>query len=284
MHARDDWRHWPALGAALILLLWPGPAVAQWLKVPEPVLPRTADGKPNLSAPAPRLPDGKPDLTGIWRSNDNTFVRDIAASLKPEDVPYQPWARALFDARKGGLYSSEDPDAHCLPQGVPKINSVQYPWKLIQTPNSIVIIYETFNYWRQIFTDGREMNPDANPTWMGYSTGQWEGDTFVVHTRGFNGIVWLDQLGRPTTDRLHVIERFRRPDFGRLIIDITIDDPGAYTKPWNVSQQVYLRPGWEPLEFICNENNRDVARMPGSHLVVPNVERARTLNLSGTSR
>jgi hypothetical protein len=264
--------------------MWSASAGAQWLKVPEAVLPRTTDGKPNLSAPAPRLPDGKPDLTGIWRSNDNTFVRDIAAKLKPEDVPYQPWARALFDARKGGSYSSEDPDAHCLPQGVPKINSVQYPWKLIQTPNSIVIIYETFNYWRQIFTDGREMNPDANPTWMGYSTGQWEGDTFVVHTRGFNGIAWLDQLGRPTTDRLHVIERFRRPDFGRLNIDITIDDPGAYTKPWTVSQQVYLRPGWEPLEFICNENNRDVARMPGSHLVVPNVERARTLNLSGTSR
>jgi hypothetical protein len=264
--------------------LWTAPAVAQWLKVPEAVLPRTADGKPNLSAPVPRLPDGRPDLTGIWRSNDNTFVRDIAANLKPEDVPYQPWAKALFDARKSGSHSNEDPDAHCLPQGVPKINSVQYPWKLIQTPNSIVIIYETFNYWRQIFTDGREMSPDANPTWMGYSIGQWEGDTFVVHTRGFNGIAWLDQLGRPTTDRLHVIERFRRPDFGRLNIDITIDDPGAYTKPWSVSQQVYLRPDWEPLEFICNENNRDVARMPGSQLVVPNVERARTLNFLGTSR
>lgn len=284
MGARCDRRHLAALGAALILSLGTRPAVAQWIKVPEPVLPRAADGTPNLSAPAPRLPDGKPDLTGIWRSNDNTFVRDIAASLKPGDVPYQPWAKALFDARKDGSHSSEDPDAHCLPQGVPKINSVQYPWKLIQTPNSIVIIYETFNYWRQIFTDGREMNPDANPTWMGYSTGRWEGDTLVVHTRGFNGMAWLDQLGRPTTERLHVIERFRRPDFGRLSLDITIDDPGAYTKPWTVSQQVYLRPGWEPLEFICNENNRDVQRMPGSHTVVPNVERARTLNPEGTSR
>ena len=279
MHARSRWRHSTAAGAALILSLLPAPGLAQWVKVPEAALPRTPDGRPNLSAPTPRLPNGKPDLTGVWRSNDNTFVRDIAANLKPEEVPYQPWAKALFDARKDGAYSSEDPDAHCLPQGVPKINSVQYPWKLIQTPNSIVIIYETFNYWRQIFTDGRVLDPDANPTWMGYSTGQWEGDTFVVDTRGFNGMAWLDQLGRPTTDRLHVIERFRRPDFGRLILDITIDDPGAYTRPWTVSQQVYLRPEWEPLEFICNENNRDIARLPGAHAVFPNVERARTLKL-----
>jgi hypothetical protein len=279
MHARSRWRHSTAAGAALILSLLPAPGLAQWVKVPEAALPRTPDGRPNLSAPTPRLPNGKPDLTGVWRSNDNTFVRDIAANLKPEEVPYQPWAKALFDARKDGAYSSEDPDAHCLPQGVPKINSVQYPWKLIQTPNSIVIIYETFNYWRQIFTDGRVLDPDANPTWMGYSTGQWEGDTFVVDTRGFNGMAWLDQLGRPTTDRLHVIERFRRPDFGRLILDITIDDPGAYTRPWTVSQQVYLRPEWEPLEFICNENNRDIARLPGTHAVFPNVERARTLKL-----
>jgi hypothetical protein len=274
--------HSLAVGSTVVLTLLATPASGQWTKVPEPVLPRTADGKPNLSGPAPRLPDGRPDLTGIWRPNDNTFVRDIAAGLKPDDVPYQPWAKALFDARKDGSYSSEDPDAHCLPQGVPKINSVQYPWKLIQTPNSIVIIYETFNYWRQIFTDGRQMHPDANPTWMGYSTGQWEGETFVIHTRGFNGMAWLDQLGRPTTDRLHVIERFRRPDFGRLSIEITIDDPGAYTKPWTVSQQVYLRPEWEPFEFICNENNRDLQRMPGTHVVIPNVERARALFPSQT--
>ena len=282
MQLRKRLRDTSTLGTILMLSLLATPALAQWIKVPELVVPRTSDGKPNLAGPAPRLPDGRPDLTGIWRPNDNTFVRDIAAHLKPEDVPYQPWAKALFDARKDGSYSNEDPDAHCLPQGVPKINSVQYPWKLIQTPNSIVIIYETFNYWRQIFTDGREMDPDANPTWMGYSTGHWEGDTLVVHTRGFNGVTWLDQLGRPTTDRLHVIERFRRPDFGRLIMDITIDDPGAYTKPWTVSQQVYLRPEWEPFEFICNENNRDLQRMPGTHVVVPNLERARALFPSQT--
>jgi len=257
-----------------VLSLLSTPVWAQWADVPQAAIPRKADGQPNLSAPTPRRSDGKPDLTGIWRSTDNTFLRDIARDLSPDAVPYQSWAKALFDARKDGSHSREDPDAHCLPQGVPKIDAVAYPWKIIETPNSYVIIYETFTYWRQIFTDGRRVDPDANPTWMGYSTGAWDGDTFVVDTRGFNGKAWLDQLGRPTTDRLHVIERFRRPDLGRLTIDITIDDPGAYTRPWTVKQEVYLRPGWEPLEFICGENNRDIERLPGGHLVVPNIEAA----------
>ena len=215
-----------ALVAVLAMLLSGSEAAAQWLNVPRAALPRTADGQPDLKAPAPRRPDGKPDLTGIWRSTDNKYLRNLAADMNPDDVPYQPWAKALFEARKGGAHSREDPDAHCLPQGVPKIDSVAYPWKIIQTPNSYVFVYETFTYWRQIFTDGRTVDPDANPTWMGYSTGRWDGDAFVVDTRGFNGKVWLDQLGRPSTDRLHVIERFTRPDMGRLVIDVTSDDPG----------------------------------------------------------
>jgi hypothetical protein len=129
-------------------------------------------------------------------------------------------------------------------------------------PNSVVIIYEVFNFSRQIFTDGREMNPDANPSWMEYSTGKWEGDTFVVDTKGFNGKAWLDQLGRPTTDRLHVIVRFRRADYGHMKIDITID-AGSYTRPWTVSEEAHLRSGWEPLEFICNENNKDLGHLAG---------------------
>ena len=236
---------------------------AQWIKVPELKGPRTSSGKLNLSAPTPRLPNGKPDFSGSWSSDDNKYLRDIAADLKPDDVPFQPWARTLFDQRKDGSRSREDPDAHCLPQGIPKIDSVAYPWKVIQTPVSLVIIYEAFNLWRQIFTDGRQMDPDANPTWLGYSTGKWEGDTFVVDTRGFNGKAWLDQLGRPVTDKLHVIERFRRTDFGHMKIDVTIDDPGAYTRPWTVPQEVRLRPGWEPIEFICAENNKDLEHLPG---------------------
>ena len=122
--------------AVLAMLLWGSDAAAQWLNVPRAPIPRTADGQPDLKAPAPRRPDGKPDLTGIWRSTDNKYLWDLAVDMKPEDVPYQPWAKALFEARKGGAHSREDPDAHCLPQGVPKIDSVAYPWKIIQTPNS----------------------------------------------------------------------------------------------------------------------------------------------------
>jgi hypothetical protein len=249
---------------AVVLLLPISYLNAQWINVPPPNAPRTASGEINLKAPAPRRPDGKPDLTGAWSSEDNRYLTNIARDMKAEDFPFQPWSKKLFDERKDGSHSREDPDAHCLPQGVPKIDSVAYPWKVVETPNSIVIIYETFTYWRQIFTDGRQMDPNANPSWMGYSTGKWDGDTFVVDTRGFNGKVWLDQLGRPTTEKLHVTERFRRINYGTLMLDITIDDPGAYTKPFSVTQEIHLRPGWEPLEFICGENNADLPHLPGN--------------------
>ena len=227
-----------------------------------------------MEAPPPRLADGRIDLQGIWMPDDNRYIRDLALDIGDDNVPYLPWARRLFDSRKDGARSSEDPDAHCLPQGVPKINFVSYPWKLIETPDAIVIIYETFTYWRQIFTDGREVDPNAKPTWMGYSTGRWEGDTFVVETTGFNGMPWLDQLGRPSTDQLRVTERFNRTAVGHMSIEVTIDDPGAYTAPWSATQVVHLRPGWEPVEFICGENNRDIDSLPGSGLVVPNIEAA----------
>lgn len=239
---------------------------AQWTKIPQRGIPRTSEGKPNLSAPAPRLPDGKPDLSGIWEPESNKYVRNIAADLKPEDVPFQPWAKALFDSRVDGSHSREDPDANCLPQGVPKINAAPAPWKIVQAPGFFVIVYEAFNLWRQVFLDGREPIADPNPTWHGYSTGKWEDDTLVVDTRGFNGKAWLDQLGRPSTDALHVIERFRRKDFGHMEIQITIDDPKAYTRPWTVTQVVHLLPDTELLEFICNENNQDLEHLPGKRL------------------
>jgi hypothetical protein len=113
------------------VVLVPSLAAAQWLNVPQAAIPRTAGGQPDLRASTPRLPNGKPDLTGIWRSTDNKFLRDLAADMNPDDVPYRPWAKALFDARKSGVHSREDPDAHCLPQGVPKIDAVAYPWKII---------------------------------------------------------------------------------------------------------------------------------------------------------
>lgn len=131
-------------------------------------------------------------------------------------------------------------------------------------PGVVMIVYEAFNLWRQIFLDGRELAPleDITPSWLGYSTGSWDGDTLVVDTRGFNGKLWLDQLGKPTTDALHVIERFRRNDFGHMQIQITIDDPKAYTEPWTVSEQARLLPDTELMEFVCNENNRDLEHLP----------------------
>jgi hypothetical protein len=247
----------------LVLLFISTSLWGQWTKVPLDAIPRMPDGKPNLSAPAPRLPGGKPDLSGVWSPNANRFLRDIAVDLKPDQVPYQPWAKALFEQRIDGSHSKEDPDANCLPQGVPKVDAAPAPWKIVPTPRAIVIIYEAFNLWRQIFLDGREVAADVNPTWMGYSVGKWDGDTLVVDTKGFNGKAWLDQVGRPSTDALHVIERFHRKDFGHIDLQITIDDPKAYTRPWNVTQDVRLLPDTELLEFICNENNKDVEHLPG---------------------
>jgi hypothetical protein len=251
------------LAPAAALLFCTVPVAGQWLDVPEAAAPLTASGDIDLEAPPPRHANGRVDLQGVWMPDDNRYIRDLALDIGDDKVPYQPWARRLFDERKDGTHSGEDPDAHCLPQGVPKLGYVSYPWKLIETPSSVVLLHETFTFWRQIFTDGRSVDPTAKPAWMGYSTGRWEGDSLVVTTNGFNGKSWLDQLGRPTTDQLTVTERFTRTHYGHMRIDVTIDDPGAYTAPWGASQVVHLRPGWEPLEFVCNENNRDIENLPG---------------------
>jgi hypothetical protein len=233
--------------------------LAQWAKVPSPSIPRRPDGRPDLSAPAPRLPDGRPDFSGIW-SPPTGFLRNLALNLKPDEVQFQPWAKTLYEERAAGLHWKEEPDANCLPQGVPKILLAPAPWRVVQTPERIFFVHEAFNLWWQVFTDGREFVPsdDVTPTWMGYSTGRWDGDTLVVDSRGFNGKVWLDQLGKPSTEALHVNMRFRRKDFGHMAIQITIDDPKAYLKPWTVNVEVNLQTNTELLEFICLENERDV--------------------------
>jgi hypothetical protein len=249
-----------AVGVALAVTV---SAHAQWwLNVPDHA-PRNANGEVNLMAPTPHLADGTPDFGGVWYQDTNKFTRDIAADIGEAAVPYQPWAKKVADERATGARSREDPDANCLPQGVPKISWVPAPWKMVQTPGLIVVVYEAFTLWRQIFMDGRRLEADPNPTWMGYSTGRWDGDTLVVDTRGFNGKIWLDQLGKPTTEKLHVIERFRRTDYGHMTIEATIDDPGAYTKPWTMKTSLHLLPDTELLEFICNENNRDLPHLPG---------------------
>ncbi len=246
--------------AALLLISTPLTAQPWWSKLPNTPLPRTADGKVNMSAPAPRLPDGKPDFSGVWNPPLG-YLRDLSKDLK-EPVPFQPWAKALYDERAAGLHWREEPDANCLPQGVPKVLLAPAPWRVVQTPERTFFIHEAFNLWWQVFTDGREYvnTKDVTPTWHGYSTGKWDGDTFVIESRGFNAKVWLDQLGKPSTEALHVTTRLHRRDFGHMDIQATIDDPEAYTKPWTVNVAVDLVPNGELMEFICLENERDVVK------------------------
>ena len=245
------------------VLLAPISALAQWEKVKPLNIPRTADGKPNLTAPAPRGPDGKPDLSGIWWLSAERgafgppkYLENIAADLK-EEVPFQPWAADLYKQRKAN-FSRDVPYSHCLPAGVPMISSFTAPWKLIQNPGLIAILYENMSTYRQVFMDGRVLSKDANPAWMGYSTGHWDGDTLVVETAGFNDKTWMDFSGHPHTEALRVTERFHRRDIGHLDIEFTFDDPKAYTKPWKVTIHPILQLEGDLFEFVCNENEKDV--------------------------
>jgi hypothetical protein len=237
------------------------PASAQWFKLTTPGIPRTADGKPNLSAPAPRGPDGKPSLNGIWQMNGR-YLQNIAADLKPDEVPYQPWAEKIFRSRQDLSGAKDDPAVKCMP-GMPKLDALPYPFKIIETPGMVMILFEGFTTFRQIFTDGRELPKDPQPAWMGYSVGKWEGDDWVVDTNGINESTWLDNAGRPHSDALHLVERFRRRDFGHMDIYLTIDDPKAYTKPWTVKEDLRLIPDTELLEYVCNENNKDYEHIVG---------------------
>jgi hypothetical protein len=227
---------------------------AQWFNYPTAGIPRTPDGKPNLSAPVPRTADGKPELSGLWKPTPG-YVANIARDLKPGEVPYQPWAETLYNHRRA-TNSRDDPTASCIVGGVPRSDLVGYPFKVLQVPGMVVMLYEAVHSYRQIFTDGRELPKNPNPTWFGYSIARWDGDTFVVQTAGFNDKGWLDNAGRPATELLRVTERFRRKDFGHMDIEITIDDPKAYTKPWTVTQPLTYQPDDELLEYICNENNK----------------------------
>lgn len=251
----------PKSGLVIPLIAMLSPLSAQWLNIRDGGIPRAKDGQPNLAAPAPRQADGKPDLSGIWQVPGPNYLQNLAADLKPEDVPMQPWAAALTKERMTGIHAGEESDANCLPQGVPKINVTPVPFKIVHNPNEVIILYEAFGLYRQIFMDGRQLPKDPNPTWMGYSVGKWDGDSLVVDTAGFNGRTWLDQAGHPATEALHVTERFRRPDFGHLNIEVTIDDPKAYTKPWTVTEGMRLIADTELLEFVCNENNRDLPHL-----------------------
>lgn len=214
--------------------------------------------KAQKAGPAPRASDGKPDLSGIW-TPDRSFIYDISTSLAPgEELPLQPWAAELTKKRM----NHDDPEANCLPAGVPRM--APYPWKIVQTPKLIVFLYEgNIHSYRQVFLDGRGHEADPNPTWYGESIGSWDGDTLVVDSVGFNDKFWFDFAGHPHTEKLHVIERYRRPDSAHLEYDVTIDDPGAYTKPFVMHGHSALDKSGEIMEYVCNENNQDVSHIVG---------------------
>jgi hypothetical protein len=246
---------------AAMLTLATAPAAAQWLNVPTKGIPRTKNGSPDFSAPAPRKPDGKPDLSGIWKGDAENakYLHDVAADFKPGEFPFQRWAEALTKDRTTNAHASEFPPARCLPVGIP-IEDTQpiVPRKIIQEPDLVVILNEIGSF-RQIFLDGRALPKDPNPTWLGYSVGRWDGDALVVDTTGFNGKAWLDDSkGHPSTDALHITERFRRRDFGHLDLQLTIDDPKAYTEPWTMNLKMQLLADTELLEYVCNENEKDL--------------------------
>jgi hypothetical protein len=237
------------------------PLTSQWLNYPTPGIPRTPDGKPNLSAPAPKTADGKPDLSGLWRGpGGGGYDRNIARDLTPRDI--QPWAEALYQQRVRNM-GKDAPRANCLPDPFLYYHTVDFA-RIVQTPGLLVILYQgsTNSIYRTIFTDGRELPKDPNPTWLGYSVGHWEGDTLVVDTAGFNDTSWLDVEGHPHTEALHITERFRRRDFGHMDLNITIDDPKAFTRPFSLKIDKTFMPDTELLETVC-ENDRSVAHMLG---------------------
>src|SRR3984893_7508002 len=248
------------IGAVAVLAsLLSTAAAAQWINYPTPGTPRLADGKPNLSAPAPRTADGKPDMTGIWRGAGPLYRFNIAQDLKPEDI--QPWAEALFlqrvrDSRK------DSPLARCLPVSVPFHNFFNLT-RIVQTPALIVMLYESPNSpHRTVFTDGRDLPKDPNPTWLGYSIGRWEGETLVVTTAGVSEKTWLDSAGHPQTESLRLTERLRRRDFGHMDFEMTIDDPKVFTRPFTIKTERLLAPDTDLLEDVC-ENEKDGTHLSG---------------------
>jgi hypothetical protein len=264
----------PSFGiAASVLVLISGVAAAQWSSYPLKNTPLRADGKPDLNAPVPHTKDGAVDLSGVWQvpyqpsgGTDEPrpvpkFVRDLAADLRPEDVVMQPWAADLYQ-RRSAAFGKDFPGARCLPIGIPLSIATPYPFKIVQTSGLIVILYETGNLFRQIYLDGRKPLVDAQPTWMGYSAGHWEGATLVVESSGFNDKTWLDARGHPHSESLRLTERYSRPDIGHLYVRMTVDDPKAYKKPWTTSSiGARLLTDTDVMESICAENERDAQHL-----------------------
>jgi hypothetical protein len=233
------------------------PLGAQWLDYPTPGLARIAGGKPDLAAAAPRTRDGKPDFSGVWNKISPKYKSNIVADLKPGDI--QPWARKLVDQRAENL-QKDYMHEQCLPLGpgypTGGDSSGAEQIKIVQTPGLIVILNPDLTY-RQVFMDGRKLEKDPNPDWMGYSVGHWEGDTLVVESDGFNDKTWLDHDGHPHTEALRMTERYTRQNLGNMDVDITLSDPVIYAHPWTIKVRAELAPDTEMIEYVCAEANKN---------------------------
>jgi hypothetical protein len=271
----------PAVFAIVLsaALSWSATIFAQWLRYPTAGVPRTADGKPNLAAPTPRTPDGKPDFSGLWLT-DAPCNRSKAADASlvcgselpmgaqginmglglPGGLPYQPWLAALVKQRTAEN-AKTDPHVACLPDTFVRAYSLPHFLKFVQVPGLLVMLNEMNANYRQVFTDGRPLPDDPTPSWQGYSSAKWEGDTLVVNSIGFRDDLWIDWNGSVIGTTAKVQERIRRPDYGHLEVGVTIDDPKAYTKPWSVTLHQRLALNTELVDEICLENEKSMQRM-----------------------
>lgn len=253
-------------------------AFGQWIKYPTSGVPLGKDGKPNLSAPAPRTSDGKPDLSGMWMIGnplpcpklltddygeclEKTPISLVTADLNkavPGGLPFRPWA---LDVLKQRQQTGLDPHVRCLPSNFPRMFTLPHITKFVQTRGLLVLMNEYNASYRQIFLDGRSLPVDPQPSWNGYSTAKWEGETLVVKTNGFRDDLWMDMAGTPLTGAATVTERFRRPNFGTLEIDATVNDPKAYTRPWNLKIVNKVVLGTELIDEVCLENENSARHM-----------------------
>jgi hypothetical protein len=241
----------------------------QWLNWKTPGIPRTPDGRPDLTAAAPRTADGKPDLSGLWQASGGKFVANMVADLKPDEIA--PWAEALHAKRKEDM-SKGFMSVTCLPFGpLATVQTEGGPARILQTPTLIAILFADMSH-RRIFLDGRPLPEHPNPAFMGYSVGRWDSDTLVVESTGFNDRTWLDVEGHPHTEDLHITERMHRRDFGHIDLDVTFSDPKIYARPWTVKTSLVYWPDTEMLEYVCNENEKDREHLVGKLSDTPTVE------------
>jgi len=257
--------HFTRALSLVTLLAASSSASAQWLKTPTPGIPRTADGKPDLTASAPRSADGHPDLSGLWRTDPGGYTLNIVSDLKPNEI--LPWAEEL-SKKRSEEFGKDFPGYRCMPEIGPFATFGFF--KVLQTSSTMAMLPEGGPH-RQILTDGRALPVDPNPTWQGYSIGRWEGDTFVVESAGFNDRSWLDFSGHPHSEALRVTERIRRPDFGHMTIEITFEDRKAYTRPWTIAFDATYAADTELLESVCNENEKSL-----QHFVITDEDRRKS--------